>query len=121
MRRPTVAIIGASVDRSKYGNIALRAHIRAGYEVFPVNPKAREVEGLVAYASIEDVPVDRLDRVSVYVPPEITLELLPSIAARNPGEVWLNPGTDSRRVLARAAELGLEVIRGCSIIDATCG
>ena len=42
----TVAIIGASNNRSKFGNIAVRAFLRAGYTVLPITPNQREVEGL---------------------------------------------------------------------------
>jgi len=54
--KPTVAIVGASTDRTKYGNKSVRAHMRSGYEVFPINPKGGVVEGLPAYVSIADVP-----------------------------------------------------------------
>ena len=59
----TCAVIGASNDRRKFGNKSLRAHQMAGYEVYPVNTTESEVEGLTAYASIRDVPVERLHRV----------------------------------------------------------
>ena len=50
--RPTVAIIGASADRSKYGNKAVRAFRDEGWDVFPINPGLNEVEGIPAYASL---------------------------------------------------------------------
>ena len=45
MSKPTVVILGASTDRKKYGNKAVRAHLEQGYDVYPVNVKGREVEG----------------------------------------------------------------------------
>ncbi|GMV24762.1 MAG: hypothetical protein AMXMBFR58_07930 [Phycisphaerae bacterium] len=112
-----VAIIGASSDRSKYGNKSLRAHLRRGHEVIPVNPNESTVEGLKAYASIRDVPGD-LDRVSMYVPPAIGATLMADIAGRgNIKEVWLNPGAESEEVIAAARAVGIEPILGCSIID----
>lgn len=118
MGRPTVAIIGASADRVKYGNKSLRAHLRAGYRAFAVNPNADEVEGMPAYRSLDDLPVDRLDRVTVYVQPEVLLGLLETIARKSPAEVWLNPSTTTPEVVARSEALGLNVIRACSLIDA---
>ena len=50
----TIAIIGASTDRAKYGNKSVRAFKDGGWTVYPVNAKADEVEGLKAYASISD-------------------------------------------------------------------
>ena len=52
----TVAILGASADRSKFGNKAVRAFQRAGWHVYPVNPAGGEVEGLPCYPSLADVP-----------------------------------------------------------------
>lgn len=112
----SIAIIGASADRTKYGNIAVRAYLDLGWTVYPVNPKADEIEGRPAYASIRDVPTE-VDRVAVYLPPAVLLGVLEEIAAAQPAEVWLNPGTESDEVLSKAADLGLSVIQACSIVD----
>jgi len=116
MSRPTVAIIGASADRSKFGNKSLRAHDGMGYQVFPVNPKGGEIEGFPVYQTIGDVPADHLDRVSMYVPPKIGLEMLDEIAAKGCDELWLNPGSESDELVGRARKLGLEPIVACSIV-----
>jgi predicted CoA-binding protein len=111
----SVAIIGASTDRSKFGNKAVRAFQQQGYTVYPVNPKEAEVEGLAAYKSIRDVPA-RPQMISVYVPPPVLQKLLPDIAAKGCDELWLNPGTESDEVLAEAERLGLNVVQACSIV-----
>ena len=111
----TIAIIGASNDRHKFGNKAVRAFLQRGYTVFPVNPKEESIEGLPAYKSIRDVPV-RPQLISVYLPPPVLLKVLPDIAARGCDEFWLNPGTESDEVLAEAERLGLNVIQACSIV-----
>jgi uncharacterized protein len=115
--RPTVAVVGASRDRSKFGNISVRAHLQQGFEVFPVNPNADEVEGLPAFASLSDVPVENLDRITIYLPPHLTLELLDEIQKLAPTEVWMNPGSADEDVRLRAEQLGIEIIEACSIVD----
>lgn len=112
-----VAIIGASADRSKFGNKSVRAHAKAGWRVFPVHPSVTEVEGHPAYKSASDIPEQPLDRISIYLPPAVTINLLDSIARNPPGEFWLNPGADAPEVVAKARSLGLNVVCGCSIID----
>src|SRR5207249_7767641 len=72
----TVAVIGASNNRAKFGNKAVRAFRQQGYRVYPVNPNATEIEGLSVYQSIRDVPV-RPQRVTVYLPPPVLLKILP--------------------------------------------
>ena len=114
-RAKSVAIIGASNDRAKFGNKSVRAFRQQGYTVYPVNPKETEIEGLPAYKSILEVPV-RPRMVSVYMPPQVLLKILPEIAARGCDELWLNPGAESDEVLAGAGRLGLNVIQACSIL-----
>lgn len=111
----TVAIIGASSNRNKFGNKAVRAFVRQGYTVYPVNPNEPEVEGLSTYKSIKDIPV-RPHMVSIYVPPPVLVKLLPDIAAKGCDELWLNPGTESDAVLAEVERLGLNAIQACSIV-----
>ena len=111
----TVAVIGASNDRGKFSNKAVRAYVQQGYRVFPVNPREPQVEGLPAFANVRDVP-GKLDLISVYLPPAVLLKVLPDIAAKGCGELWLNPGTESAEVLAEAERLGLDVIQACSIV-----
>jgi uncharacterized protein len=111
----TVAVIGASNTRSKYGNKAVRAFRQQGYTVVPINPHEQQVEGLQAYASVLDVPHD-IDMATFYVPPEVGLLVIEQVAARRIPEVWLNPGSESPELLARAEAAGLKPILACSIM-----
>src|SRR5690606_31618175 len=103
-------------DRAKFGNKSVRAHQRAGYTVYPVNPRGGQIEGLPVFTSIADVPAAPLDRVSMYLPPSAGLAVLESIAAHGCRELWLNPRTASPELVARARSLGLNVIESCSIV-----
>jgi predicted CoA-binding protein len=111
----TVAVVGASSDRRKFGNKALRAFQAEGYHVIPINPHEREVEGIPAYASVLDVP-ERIDMATVYVQPEVGLGLLPEFQQKQIAEIWLNPGADSDELLTEARRRKLNVIAACSIV-----
>ncbi len=111
----TVAVIGASSNRAKYGNKALRAFERQGYRVIPINPHETEVEGHKAYASVLDVP-GAIDLATVYVPGPVGVLVMDELAKKGVGEVWLNPGADEEAVVSRATALGLKTILACSII-----
>lgn len=110
-----VAVIGASSDRRKFGNKALRAYQAEGYRVIPINPNEREVEGIPTYASVLDVP-ETIDVATVYVQPEVALRLLPELDRKGISEIWINPGADSDEVLIEARRRKLKVIAACSII-----
>jgi predicted CoA-binding protein len=111
----TVAIVGASTDRSKFGNKAVRAYLKQGWQVYPISAKAQRIEGLRAYRSVRDLPC-RPDRVTVYLPPLIGLSVIEDIAAIHPGEVYLNPGAESEELIGKARSLGLDPIVACSIL-----
>lgn len=110
-----VAIIGASADRSKFGNKAVRAYMAAGHAVYPVSLKEKEIEGLPCFADIRDIPVE-IHRVSVYTPPSVTYKLLDGIAEKKVREVYLNPGVEDDAVVQKAEALGLNIALLCSIL-----
>jgi len=110
-----VAVIGASNNRRKFGNRALRAYRDQGYTVVPINPHETEVEGVKAYASVLDVP-GPIDMASFYVPPEIGEEIIGDIARKQIAEVWLYPGAESDELIARARALSIKPIVACSIV-----
>src|SRR6266542_4894337 len=110
-----VAVIGASNDRHKFGNRAVRAFRRQGDTVVPINPHEAEIEGLKAYASVLDVP-GAIDMATFYVTPDIGLQIIEEVARKQIPEVWLNPGADSDELVARATALHVKPIVACSII-----
>jgi predicted CoA-binding protein len=112
----TVAVVGASCDRRKYGNKSVRAHRKLGYTVDPIHPHEHEIEGLPAYRELAQVP-GPVDRITMYVPPHVGIQMLDQIAAKQPKEFFLNPGSGSPELLARAREMGLDPIEACSILD----
>jgi predicted CoA-binding protein len=111
---PVIAVVGASNDRRKFGNKALRAFRAQGYTVVPINPHEASVEGERAYASVLDVP-GVVDEATLYVPPDVGVRVLEDIAVKGIGTVWLNPGADAPAVVARARALGLKAVVACSI------
>ncbi len=111
----TVAIVGASSDRGKFGNKALRAFRDAGYKVVPINPNEEAVEGIATYSAVTDVP-ETIDMATVYVPPEIGITLLEGFEKKKIAEIWINPGAESDELIADARRRKLNVIEACSIV-----
>src|SRR5450432_1597245 len=111
----SVAVLGASTDRSKFGNKAVRAFQRAGWRVYPVHPRAQIIEDLPSFASVEDLP-ERVDVMSVYLPAKVMLGLVDDLGDAQPREVWLNPGADDLSVVEAVENEGLAYKILCSIV-----
>jgi uncharacterized protein len=111
----TVAVIGASSDRRKFGNRAFRAYREQGYKVIPINPNETSIEGVSTYPTVMDVP-EKIDMATVYVPPEIGITLLEGFERKQIAEIWINPGAESDELIAEARRRKLNVIEACSIV-----
>jgi uncharacterized protein len=111
----TVAVVGASSNRNKFGNKALRAFVAEGYTVVAINPNEEVVEGLETYASVLDVP-GPIDMATVYVQPEVAEGLLDDFEKKRIPEIWINPGAESDRLMAEGARRKLNLIYACSIM-----
>ena len=111
----TVAVIGASSDRRKFGNKAFRAFQQEGHKVIPINPNEPSVEGVPTYPSVLDVP-ETIDMATVYVQPEVGITLLEGFEQKQIAEIWINPGAESDALLAEARRRKLNIIEACSIV-----
>ncbi len=110
-----IAIIGASSDRQKFGNKAVRAYLKQGYKVFPINPKEEEIEGLKCHKSIMDVPLN-IDIVSLYLAPAVCRKIIDDVIQKRPAFVYMNPGTEDDAIEKKLEAAGIGVRKQCSIV-----
>ena len=103
------AVVGASTDRSKYGNKVLRCYQQHGREVYPINARATEVEGQKAYPTLASLPV-KVPAISIITPPAITEQVVRDAAAAGVQHVWMQPGAESDLAIRTAESLGMSVI-----------
>ena len=110
----SVIIVGASADRSRFSNKAVRAYLEEGFQVYPVHPKERMIEGLSVWPAVSAVP-DPAALLLLYVRPEAGMAAVEQAAAKGVRRIFVNPGTESPELLRRIKELGLEPIEACAI------
>lgn len=113
---PSIAVIGASSRREKFGNKCVRAYQRLRWTVYPVNPREDSIEGLAVFRRFSDIG-QTVDRVALYLPPPAVLAVLDDIASTGQRpQVFFNPGTESPEGFDHAQTLGLEAIPACVIV-----
>ena len=103
------AIVGATDNLKKYGNQIFKNLRRRGYEVYPVNPRLKELEGVKCYASLDDIPV-KVDVVDFVVPPGVTEVTLQECKRLGLDRIWLQPGSESEAAIAFCHENNLKVV-----------
>lgn len=108
-KKNVIAIVGASDNREKYGNIIYRDLRDAGYKVIPVNPKADFVEGDKCYHTLSDVP-QKIDVIDTVVPPFVTEEIVKECKKLGIDKVWMQPGSESENAIIFCKENGINVV-----------
>lgn len=106
------AVAGASTDREKYGNKVLRCYLQQGKgPVYPLNPKADEVEGVRAYPDLASVP-EKVRGLSIITPPPVTERVVAEALELGVRYFWMQPGAESDAAVAAAEQAGATVIAG---------
>lgn len=103
------AIVGATDDNKKYGNEIFNNLRNRGYEVYPVNPRLKELEGLKCYPALSDIPV-KVDVVDIVVPPKVAEEVVREAKRLGLERIWLQPGAESEAVIKFCQENGMRVV-----------
>ncbi len=106
---PVFGVVGASTDRSKYGNKVLRCYLQNGRTAIPVNPKEREVEGIASVAGVADLP-DEVKSISIITPPLVTERVVEEAIKRGITAVWMQPGAESPKAVQLCRDAGVNVI-----------
>lgn len=106
------AVIGMHPDESTYAYKIYKLLKEKNKSVYGLNPKYEEAAGDKLYKNLKELnkPID----VAVFVVnPTIGIHMLETAKAQNIKYIWLQPGTISDDLLAKAEELELEVIEAC--------
>ncbi len=106
---PAFGVVGASVNREKYGNKVLRCYLQNGKNAIPVNPNEPEIEGVPCAATINDLPAE-VQSISMITPPAVTARLVPLALEKGIKNIWMQPGAEHPEAVALCLEQGVNVI-----------
>lgn len=111
----TVAIVGATDNPAKFGNIIYKDLKRKGFRLFPVNPHRKIVEHDQAYPSLAEIP-QKPTIVDFVVPPAVTLASLRQCLDLELMNVWLQPGTTSPAVMDFLQQNNFNYLTACIMV-----
>ena len=115
LKQRRFAVAGSFRNESKYAYRILQTLKSKGYEVYPVNPSLREVQGLTCYGSVRDIPVI-CDVVDIVTPPKITEKIVRECNEKGIKRVWLQPGAESEESIKFCRENNIKVIHGLCVM-----
>lgn len=94
-----IALIGATNDKTKYGNIIYRDLKSKNIPVYAINPKANTVEGDIAYKDIEALGF-KPEILNFVIPPKIAFLMIQDLVSKDYDNFWLQPGAESDEILS---------------------
>jgi predicted CoA-binding protein len=111
------AVVGANRNPQKYGYQVYKDLKNAGYEVYAVNPNAKEILGDKCYPSLENLPV-KPDVVDVVVPPKVTEHMVEICKKLGIKKIWMQPGSESEKAIKFCEKNNIDVVYGvCVMIE----
>jgi uncharacterized protein len=109
MSTNTVASVGLSSNQEKESYWIVAYLMEQGYKIIPVNPKADEILGEKAYASLSDIP-DQVDVVQVFRKPEDVPPVVEEAIKIGARVVWMQEGIVNYEAARMARDAGLQVV-----------
>lgn len=111
------AVVGATENETKFGNKIYRKLKRFGYEVYPVNPMYKTIEGDVCYENLSALP-KKVDCIDVVVAPERSKDVLAEAIELGIENIWFQPGTFTPEIVEAAEVAGLNTVYlNCVLVE----
>ena len=107
----TIAMVGASPDKTKFSYGVLRVLHETGYDMIPVNPRpdVTEIRGIPVFNSLAEI--DRpVDMVEVFRRPEDLMGVTKEAIAINAKVLWAQIGVIDHDAAKLAENAGMQVV-----------
>ncbi|MFC2129851.1 CoA-binding protein [Bacteroidota bacterium] len=102
-----MAFAGVSRKPKSFSRTVLKSLSAKGFEFFPVNPKAEEIEGRKCFKSLNELPGD-IDRLLIMTPKSETDNILSAAIDMGIKSVWVQQGSESKNSENIAMEKNFE-------------
>ncbi len=110
-----IAIAGVSRKGDTAATAIYNKLKKSGYEVFPVNPFAEQIEGDTCYSSLFEIP-EKIEGVIIGTKPEDSMQIIEDCSKLGIMNIWIHQsfgkGSYDKKAVEKATELGLKIIPG---------
>ncbi|MDK2840109.1 MAG: uncharacterized protein PWQ83_1688 [Thermosipho sp. (in: thermotogales)] len=113
-----IALVGATTNREKFGNIILRDLTKKGFEIVPVTPRYDEIEGIKTVKSVKELSKD-IDLIVFVVPPSVGIEVTKEAVSEGFKNLWYQPGAYSQEIDEYLKSVGIEAVHDICIMVET--
>lgn len=104
-----LALAGASRNPKKFGGAVLKELTEKGFEVYPINPNATEIQGIKCYASVADIPSD-VKNLLVITPKKETAAVAEQAIQKGMERIWIQQMSETPEAVNAIDEAGIPLI-----------
>jgi predicted CoA-binding protein len=117
-----IGLVGATINKEKWGYKIFKDLKDAGFKVYPVNPNYSKVENNKCFADLSSL-VEYLSKKPDYIititPPKITEKTVEECKKLGIKKIWMQPGSESEKSINFCNENNIVVVHGvCIVVDA---
>ncbi|MCS7151891.1 MAG: CoA-binding protein [Endomicrobia bacterium] len=109
------AVIGSFRNEQKVAYKIFRKLTAKGYKVYPINPTMKEIDGVMCYPSLSELP-EKPEVVNIVTPPQVSLEIVKQCKEIGIQYIWLQPGAENEEVIDYCRKNNLKVVYGSCIM-----
>ncbi len=116
LKKKVWAVVGANINTEKFGNKIYKRLKNTGYEVYPVNPKYKDIEGDICYPRLSELPVTP-DVINMVVSPDIGKAFIEEAKELGIENIWFQPGSFGKEVFQVLKDSGINAVQGCVLLS----
>jgi len=115
LNQKTLAVVGVSRSEKKFSYRLFKSLKAKGYQLFAVNPNAKNIDGESCFGNIQSLP-QQVNGVVIVVPPNQTEKVVKDAAAAGINHIWIQQGSESEGAIDYCRKSGINVIHNQCIL-----
>ena len=121
-KKNTIAFVGATKQKEKWGYRKYKEIKDAGFKVYPVNPRYDEVDGDRCFPNLKSLiefQGEKPDFVITIIPSKVTEKTVEQCKIFGIDKIWMQPGSESEKAIRFCEENNITAVHGiCIVVDA---